>query len=43
MDGLTSQLVVCADDGSLSNAIVQDEGRLDLSGRQTMSSDVDDV
>ena len=41
--GLASELVVGTDDGSLSDTGEKDEGRFDLSGRETVTGDVDDV
>ena len=41
--GLAGELVVGTDDGSLSDTGEKDEGRFDLSGRETVTGDVDDV
>lgn len=43
MDGLTSQFVIRANNGSLGNTVVEDKGRLNLSSRETVTRDVDDV
>lgn len=41
--GLAGELVVRADDGSLGNTVVQDEGRFDFGSGETMARDVDDI
>ena len=43
VDSLTSELVVGTDDSCFSDTVVENEGRLDLSGRQTVTGDVDDI
>ena len=43
MDGLASELVVGTDDSCFSDTVVENEGRLDLSGRQAVTGDVDDI
>lgn len=40
---LASELVVGTDDSCFSDTVVENEGRLDLSGRQTVTGDVDDI
>lgn len=42
-DGLSGELVGHANDGSLGNAVVLNQCRLNLSGRETVTRDVDDV
>ncbi len=43
VDGLTGELVVSTDNGGLSNTVVEDESRLDLGGRETVTGDVDNI
>lgn len=43
MDCLTSEVISGTDDGSLSDAWVEDEGRFDLGSGETMSRDVDNI
>ena len=43
MDGLAGELVVGTDDSGFSNTRVENEGGLDLSGRETVTRDVDDI
>ena len=43
IDDLTSDLVSDTDDGSLGDALVEDQGRLDLSSGETVPRDVDDI
>ena len=43
MHRLAGELIVGANDGSLSDAVVEDERGLDLSGRETVAGDVDDI
>ena len=43
VDSLASELVVGTDDSCFSDTVVENEGRLDLSGRQTVTGDVDDI
>ena len=40
---LASELVVGTDDSCFSDTVVENEGRLDLSGRQAVTGDVDDI
>ena len=40
---LTGELVVGTDDSCFSDTVVENEGRLDLSGRQAVTRDVDDI
>ena len=40
---LTSELIVRTDDRSLGNTVEQDERRLDLCRRETMTRDVDNI
>jgi hypothetical protein len=41
--GLASEIVGDADDGSLSDTPVKDQGRLDLGSGEAVSRDVDDI
>lgn len=43
VDRLTGQLVCGTDDGGFGHAFVEDEGGFDLSSRQTVAGDVDDI
>ena len=43
VDSLASELVVGTDDSCFSDTVVENEGRLDLSGRQAVTGDVDDI
>ena len=43
MDGLASEFISGTDDSSLSDARVHDEGGLDLSSRETVARDVDNI
>ena len=43
VDSLARELVVGTDDGGLSDTRVEDEGRLDLGSRETVTRDVDDI
>lgn len=40
---MTGELICSADDGSLGDTLVHDESALYLSGRETMTGDVDDI
>ena len=41
--GLTGKLVCSTNNSCLSDTLVEDEGRFNLSGRETMARDVDDI
>lgn len=43
IDGLASELICGTDDSSLGNTLVKDESRFNLSGRETVTGDVDDI
>lgn len=43
VDGLTRQFIGDTDNGGFGDGVVLDEGGLNLSGRETVSRDVDDV
>ena len=43
VNGLACELVVGTDDGGLSDTREKDEGRFDLSGRETVTGNVDDI
>ena len=43
VDSLACELVVGTDDSCFSDTVVEDEGRLDLSCRQAVTGDVDDI
>lgn len=43
VNSLTSELVVGTDDSCFSDTVVEDESRLDLGSRQTVTGDIDDI
>lgn len=43
VDGLASQLVGDTNNGGLGNGVVLNQGSLNLSGRETVAADVDDI
>ena len=43
INSLTSQLISCTNDSGLCNTLMKNKSRLDLSGRQTVTGDVDDI
>lgn len=43
VDGLSGEIISSSDDGSLGDSSVNDQRRLDLSGRKSVTRDVDDI
>ena len=43
MDGLAGEIVAHTNDGSLGDTLVEDQSRLNLSSRETVPRDTDDI